>query len=135
MTNPYLEIEQAEAAKFARRAADWRNGALIYQVIVDRFAESAALDAKRHHYAAPRRLRAWSELPQRGPFVPEHHVASHELDFWGGDLDSLRAHLAYVAQLGMDALYLTPSTAPLPTTNTTPWIISKSRPSMAPGRI
>jgi len=30
-----------------RRARDWRNGAVVYQVIVDRFVPTADLEAKR----------------------------------------------------------------------------------------
>ncbi|MCP4590244.1 MAG: hypothetical protein GY842_05850, partial [bacterium] len=52
--------DRARAAVLAERAADWRNGAIVYQVIVDRFAPSDDLDAKRHLYPAPKRLRAWS---------------------------------------------------------------------------
>jgi len=95
------------------RAADWRNGALVYQVFVDRFAPPADLEAKRGLYAAPRRLRAWSELPARGEFLPEVGVWSHELDFWGGDLQSLRSRLDYITDLGMDVLYLNPIHAAL----------------------
>lgn len=98
---------------FDRRAADWRNGALVYQVFVDRFAPPANLEAKRGLYAAPRRLRAWSEPAARGEFVPEANVWSHELDFWGGDLQSLRSRLDYIVGLGMDVLYLNPIHAAL----------------------
>ena len=108
MTNPYPDHEQAEAAKFAHREADWRNGAIVYQVIVDRFSEPTDLASKRHLYAYPRKLHAWSEDPSRGYFLPEHHVYSHEIDFWGGDLPSLRANLDYIAQLEVDVLYLNP---------------------------
>ncbi|MFM8509832.1 MAG: hypothetical protein ACKOCU_05835, partial [Betaproteobacteria bacterium] len=48
----------AEAAgRYEAREADWRNGAVTYQVLVDRYAPSAQLQAKRHLYAAPKRLR------------------------------------------------------------------------------
>jgi len=36
------------AGIFESREKDWRSGAVIYQVLVDRFAPSAGLDAKRH---------------------------------------------------------------------------------------
>jgi len=35
---------------------DWRNGAIVYQVFVDRFAPSANLEAKRSLYPALARL-------------------------------------------------------------------------------
>lgn len=96
------------AGRYEAREADWRNGALVYQVIVDRFAPSAELAAKTHLYPAPKRLRPWDETPQPGEYLAEHGVWSHELDFWGGDLASLRTHLDYIAGLGVDVVYLCP---------------------------
>ena len=46
---------------FEQRERDWRNGAVVYQVLVDRFAPSADLAAKRHLYPPPKVLRPWSE--------------------------------------------------------------------------
>lgn len=101
-----------ETQRFAAREADWRVGALVYQVIVDRFApgEPAALAEKtaRGLYAPPRRLRAWHETPAAGSFQAEFGVWRHEVDFWGGDLPSLRGRLDYVAALGAEVLYLNP---------------------------
>ncbi len=96
------------AGPFEDREADWRNGAVVYQVIVDRFAPAANLDAKRHLYPAPKRLRGWHEVPALGPYLPEHKVNEAELDFWGGDLASTQARLGHVQQLGADVLYLNP---------------------------
>ena len=45
--------DQASAGRYDAREADWRHGAIVYQVLVDRFAPSADLDAKRHLYPAP----------------------------------------------------------------------------------
>jgi cyclomaltodextrinase len=90
------------------RDADWRNGALVYQVIVDRFAPPLDIDSKRHLYPAPKILREWSEVPTKGTFVEEVSVWSHEIDFWGGDLQSLKSRLDYVEELGVDVLYLNP---------------------------
>ena len=93
---------------FAKREQDWRNGAIIYQVLVDRFAPSTQLDAKRALYPSPKVLRDWSEMPKSGSYLPEAKLSSHELDFWGGDFASLRSRLDYVQQLGADVLYLNP---------------------------
>jgi cyclomaltodextrinase / maltogenic alpha-amylase / neopullulanase len=93
---------------FEVREKDWRNGAVIYQVLVDRFAPSANLDAKRHLYAEPKTLRAWDELPAKGRYLDSHKLWSHEIDFWGGDLASTAAKLDHVQQLGADVLYLNP---------------------------
>lgn len=97
----------------ASRRSDWRNGAIVYQVFVDRFAPSKNLDAKRTLYAAPRVLHQWSDVPVPGQLVPEAGLWSHELDFWGGDLDSLLGKLGYIRELGADVLYLQPIQAAL----------------------
>jgi len=96
------------SSDYTRREQDWRNGALIYQVFVDRFAQPQNLEAKRNLYASPRRLHPWSEPPTRGVFLPEFNVWSHEIDFWGGDLQSLHSKLDYLDELEMDVLYLNP---------------------------
>lgn len=100
--------DQQVAGVYEKREADWRNGALIYQVLVDRFAPSANLDAKRALYPAPKKLRAWTEEPKRGTYLDSARVWSHEIDFWGGDLASTASRLDYVQQLGVDVLYLNP---------------------------
>lgn len=93
---------------FERREADWRNGAVVYQVLVDRFGPPSDLDAKRHLYPAPKRLHAWDQLPTSGEYLPDERLHSHEIDFWGGDLASTRDRLEHVQQLGADVLYLNP---------------------------
>jgi glycosidase len=96
------------AGVYERREADWRNGAVVYQVLVDRFAPPVDLEGKRHLYPAPKRLRTWDELPVAGAYLPDEHVYAHEIDFWGGDLASTRARLDHVHELGADVLYLNP---------------------------
>jgi glycosidase len=98
----------ARAEKLKAREADWRNGAIVYQVFVDRFAPPADPQKKKDLYAAPRRLRDWHEEPTPGRFVESAGVWQHELDFWGGDLPSLRGKLDYIQGLGVDVLYLNP---------------------------
>lgn len=93
---------------YESRDADWRNGALVYQVIVDRFAPSENLATKLDLYPAPKKLREWKEVPTRGQELPEVSVWSHEIDFWGGDLKSLSNRLDYIQDLGMDVLYINP---------------------------
>ena len=99
----------AVAGVYEDRERDWRNGAIVYQVIVDRFVPSANLEAKRALYPAPKVLRRWDEVPQRNEEVaPGTQITRHELDFWGGDLQSLATKLDYVQALGVDVLYLNP---------------------------
>ena len=93
---------------FGQRELDWRNGAIVYQVLVDRFAPSGDLEKKRALYPAPKVLRRWDEVPTRGNYLPSVKVWSHEIDFWGGDLQSLRGKLDYIHDLGADVVYLNP---------------------------
>lgn len=100
--------DPADSAVFAARAADWRCGAVVYQVLVDRFAPSADLAAKAHLYPAPRQLMAWGDTPRSGQYLAEARLWSQELQFWGGDLASTASRLDHVRQLGADVLYLNP---------------------------
>jgi len=93
---------------YQKRERDWRNGAIVYQVIVDRFVPSANLQAKRALYPAPKVLRDWSEPAKVGVYLEDAKLNSAELDFWGGDLQSLTTRLDHIQQLGADVLYLNP---------------------------
>ncbi|MBI3348007.1 MAG: glycoside hydrolase family 13 protein [Burkholderiales bacterium] len=96
------------AGVYERREADWRNGAIVYQVLVDRFVPSSNLDVKRHLYPAPKVLRDWAEPARPGVYLEAAKLNTQELDFWGGDLQSLTTRLGYIQQLGADVLYLNP---------------------------
>ncbi|RQO55615.1 hypothetical protein DBR47_20400 [Paucibacter sp. KBW04] len=93
---------------YEQREKDWRNGAIVYQVLVDRFVPSAQLEAKRALYPAPKKLRDWAEPARPGVYLEDAKLNSQELDFWGGDLQSLSTRLDYIQQLGADVLYLNP---------------------------
>jgi glycosidase len=101
-------IKPKDIKTFENRDKDWRNGSVVYQVIVDRFAPSANLDAKRALYPSPKILREWSETAKSGRYLEDAKLTSHELDFWGGDLQSLIAKLDHIQQLGATVLYLNP---------------------------
>lgn len=92
----------------AQREADWRVGAIVYQVIVDRFAPSATMQQKRDLYPSPKVVKGWDQVPQHGEYLESHRLWSHEIEFWGGDLTSLQANLNYIKQLNVDVLYLNP---------------------------
>ncbi|MBI4871016.1 MAG: DUF3459 domain-containing protein [Candidatus Riflebacteria bacterium] len=98
----------APALSLRERAADWRNGAVVYQVLVDRFAPSNGLDQRRQLYAPPRVLVPWNWKPAKGHYVDSARVWSHELEFCGGTLASLSEKLDYLVDLGIDVLYLNP---------------------------
>ncbi len=98
----------ADTARYAARAADWRCGAVVYQVLVDRFAPAADLAAKAHLYPAPKQLMAWGDTPRSGLYLDDARLWSHELQFWGGDLASTASRLDHLQGLGADVLYLNP---------------------------
>lgn len=100
--------QENRARVFSERERDWRNGNIVYQVLIDRFAPSERLEAKRGLYPSPKILKEWSQTSSQGNYLPELRLNSQELEFWGGDFDSLRSRLNYIEQLGMDVLYLNP---------------------------
>jgi glycosidase len=90
------------------RAKDWRNGAIVYQVFVDRFVPPTNVTQQKAYYQAPRVFKTWDQLPKAGKLLPEEGVWSHELEFWGGDLMGVATKLDYIQKLGADVLYLNP---------------------------
>jgi glycosidase len=105
----YATVSDADLrGVFEAREQDWRNGPVVYQVLVDRFAPSTQLDQKRALYPAPKVLHRWSDAARHGSYRPELNLWSHEIDFWGGDLSSVASKLDYLQQLGVDVLYLNP---------------------------
>ena len=90
--------------RFDARAKDWRNGAVVYQVFVDRFAPPRP--GRQGLY--PTTLRPWGETPHATPYDPVAKGYPHTTEFWGGDLAGLRGRLGYVRDLGADVLYLQP---------------------------
>lgn len=93
---------------YVNRGGDWRNGAVVYQVLVDRFAPPKNYSEAKKFFPSPKSLRQWHEFPQQGHFVEEYSLWSHEIDFWGGSLKSLLTKLDYIQDLGADVLYLNP---------------------------
>ena len=102
------DYDRAVEGTYERREADWRNGAIVYQILVDRFAPPADIEAKRHLYPAPKTLKSWHELPTRGHYLEDQKLWSHEIDFWGGDLAGVREKIDYIKNLNVDVVYLNP---------------------------
>ena len=78
---------------------DWGRDAVIYQIFPDRFARSAAADA--------RPTPAWA-VPAQWTDAPIHEGPDTPLQFYGGDLDGIVEHLDHLEALGVDTVYLTP---------------------------
>jgi glycosidase len=92
--------------RFDLRANDWRNGAVVYQVFVDRFVPPANPQAKQSLYPTP--LRDWSQTPEPTAYDPGIKTYPHVREFWGGDLKGLRSRLDYIQEFGADVVYLQP---------------------------
>jgi len=77
----------------------WGKDMVMYQVFPDRFARSAAADAREApEWALP---AAWGD-----PVI--HEGPGTGTQFYGGDLDGVREHLDHLVELGVNLLYLTP---------------------------
>lgn len=111
MKKGQLHYHQAYVQKrdlFSKREQDWRNGGIVYQIFVDRFVPSANLKSKTQLYQAPRSLQSWQTLPQRGFKDTKTRYWTHELAFWGGDLQSAMTKIDYLMKLGVHIVYLNP---------------------------
>ncbi|MBN2540326.1 MAG: glycoside hydrolase family 13 protein [Bacilli bacterium] len=108
MKQTYKERQFQIQSIFEERERDWRNGAVVYQVLVDRFAPAHNLEQKKHLYQSPKVLKSWNETPKPGPFLKEIRYTAHEMEYWGGDLQSLQEKVDYIKSLGVDVLYLNP---------------------------
>lgn len=106
-----LDYDVPDATDFVISATEpppaWTPSSVIYQVFPDRFARSrgAVTDLATPPdgvdlpaWAVP---RAWTDpVSGRSPQTPR--------EFFGGDLDGVRAHLDHMTELGANVLYLTP---------------------------
>ena len=82
-------------------APEWTRRAIVYQIFPDRFARSAAADARpTPGWAKP---QEWDSLP-----FYESNDDRTWLGFYGGDLDGIIEHLDHVEQVGGTTVYLTP---------------------------
>ncbi|MEO8908196.1 MAG: glycoside hydrolase family 13 protein [Microbacteriaceae bacterium] len=77
----------------------WVASTVLYQLFPDRFARSAAADA--------RVLPDWAIPAQWGDPV-ELEQPGRSQQFYGGDIDGIIEHLDHFEQLGVSVLYLTP---------------------------
>ena len=82
---------------------DWAKGAVMYQILVDRFYNGdPANDVEDNEYYyirhGSRRMKDWNEVPS-GFSVAE---------FYGGDLEGVRKKLDYLQDLGIEAIYFNP---------------------------
>ncbi|PKK89777.1 MAG: hypothetical protein CVV64_12690 [Candidatus Wallbacteria bacterium HGW-Wallbacteria-1] len=88
--------------------SDWRQGCLIYQVMVDRFVPPFGGKPDKSLYHESATIREWSDKPMMGHYLDQWNVWSHEVDFWGGNLQGVLSRLDHIQDLGADVLYLNP---------------------------
>lgn len=103
-----MSLNADAPSQYDDRARDWRVGPVVYQVFVDRFTPPKDPAKKQRIFVSPRSMKSWVETPHAGKFVASAGLWSHELEFWGGDLQGIRSKLPYIRGLGADVLYLTP---------------------------
>lgn len=82
---------------------DWAKGAVMYQILVDRFYNgdpSNDVEDNEYFYIrhGSRKMKDWNQVPS-GFSVAE---------FYGGDLDGVRKKLDYLRDLGVEVIYFNP---------------------------
>ncbi len=79
-------------------------GAVMYQIFPDRFFRSGSCDltGKLEPYWVHER---WGETPC---YLPDEHGEILNNDFFGGNLNGIRAKLDYLSSLSVEVLYLNP---------------------------
>jgi alpha-glucosidase len=87
------------------QAPRWLKNTVFYQIFPDSFADGDPSDNVRdgeYEYAGyPARLLPWGVSPTSGS-------RAAMVEFFGGDLSGIIAHLDYISELGVNALYLNP---------------------------
>jgi alpha-glucosidase len=82
----------------------WAADRVFYQIFPERFANgdpsNDPADGAWTYRGQAARRRRWDELPGSGPGAM--------VEFFGGDLQGIEAHLDHLTDLGVDAVYLNP---------------------------
>jgi len=86
---------------------DWAYASPVYQVFPDRFARSQGDDDELATAPDGIALPEWA-MPRRWTDGPEGRGRNTPREFYGGDLDGVRAHLDHLEDLSADVLYMTP---------------------------
>lgn len=101
----YPQDDYSFTVDSAHRPPDWVRESVFYQIFPDRFHRGdPSLDVEPGEIRRPgaeSRALPWTELP-----LP--HELGGGLDFFNGDLPGVLEKLPYLANLGVNALYLNP---------------------------
>lgn len=79
------------------RFPDWVKSAVFYQIFPDRFA----------HSGIKRQLPEWA-ISRDWNQLPEGRSKNTGVEFYGGDIPGVLAHLDHLQSLGVNAIYFTP---------------------------
>ncbi|PUA81582.1 glycoside hydrolase family 13 protein [Nocardioides currus] len=100
-----LDVDAPDATDFKLTsydpAPDWARDGVVYQIFPDRFARSAAADARTTPDWAV--AAEWTDTVVFEPGDP--HTPAQ---LFGGDLDGITEHLDHVERVGADIVYTTP---------------------------
>jgi alpha-glucosidase len=86
---------------------DWTYSSVVYQVFPDRFARSQGADDDVATAPGGVELPSWA-VPRAWTDKPEGRSPRTAKEYFGGDLDGVRAHLDHLGELSADVLYMTP---------------------------
>lgn len=78
---------------------NWAKGGIIYHIFVDRFFRTK-LNKKDGII-----IRNWREIPH---YLPDEEGEILNNDFFGGNLEGIKQKLPYIADLGVNIIYLSP---------------------------
>lgn len=89
---------------------DWFGDGLCYQIFPDRFCKGAMAPADPCAALGQRLFHQhWQEEPLDGSVgVDENGIAQYNRDFFGGNLSGITEKLDFLADLGVETLYLCP---------------------------
>ncbi len=82
------------------KTPEWIKGGIIYHIFVDRFYREKILNKKNNTI-----IRKWEEIPN---YLPDENGEIQNNDFFGGNLEGIKKKLPYLADLGVNMLYLSP---------------------------
>lgn len=107
----FVDYDLPDATDFVISATPpppgWAFQSVVYQVFPDRFARSSGAPGDIATPPAGVDLPAWA-VPRAWTQHPEGRSINTPREYFGGDLDGIRAHLDHLEDLGAGVLYLTP---------------------------
>lgn len=84
------------------KTPDFIKGGIIYQIFPDRFYNSKTA---KNNVPPVRVMREWGEMPY---WNEQQNEGMWNNDFFGGDLKGIEQKLPYIAELGVNCIYLNP---------------------------